>query len=107
MNADLTKVPYTAEELEAIKDAVSIYSGVEAQLGPEDEDPGKIDFDDIVTVATTNFAEARNLIAYVMAGRTTRERIARTKYILDGAERAFGIIENRSPKPGLGATSNP
>ena len=106
MQADLSKVQYTEEELAAIQDFVAVFENVEAQLGAQDEDPGKLDFDDIVEIGTRSFADARDLIGYVMKGRTTRERIDRVKELLSGVERAYGFIEGRT-KPGAGATSNP
>lgn len=105
--ADMTKVPFTEEELAAVKEASKIYEAVAEQLSDEDEDPGVIDFDDGIEIATKSWAGALALQRYIFGGATTRERIARTKYILDGVERALDLISPDPPRPGVGSTSNP
>jgi len=106
VKADMSKVPWAPDETRAIEDLVDIYGNVQAQLGPGDEDPGVIDFDDGVEIATKSFSNASALQRYIFAGRTTRERLERTLYVVMGAIRAVDVITPDPPRPGIGRSSS-
>lgn len=88
MQSDMSKVPFTDEELSAVQNVTVVTDEVVKQAGPEDEEPG-IDADDVGEILLKAFAPGTATYNYLVAATTPNELFRRIKNIGYGVERAY------------------
>ncbi len=97
MKADLSRVPFGADELAAVQAVTDIVDEVMAQAGPDDEEPG-VDGNDIGEIVMKAFAPGTAAVVHVTGGVTPRGMLSRVKNIFYGVERAYDLVGTAPPE---------
>lgn len=90
---DLTKVKWQASELTLLEKAVNIVDAIKAEVGKDDEDPDRIDLDDMLTIVRTQFGNVFFIIRHFFELGDMRAALDEATDLVVMLKRYYGLLD--------------